>query len=118
MNQIPCPNRGELLTCREEGIDRKMHCPRCRVLLRLDVEPGAQRGCAMPRQRIPLRLALVVAVFLAGLGIGFQWGAHVSRSAPNNGISATSVGFFGASNTVIVDEPATPKPTHPAARDH
>src|SRR5450755_1599348 len=38
MTQIPCPNCGELLACREESIGGKLRCPGCRVMLQLDAD--------------------------------------------------------------------------------
>ena len=117
MTQIPCPNCGELLACGEEAIGRRVRCPRCRAMLRLEADSEGRPAYGRPRRRFPLlRLAVVVGVFLAGLGIGFQWGVSAARPNPNGGVSATAVGFFGASNTVIVDDngaangPAPPKP--------
>ena len=108
MNQLPCPNCGEVLACAEEGIGRTMRCPRCRALLRLDAD--ARPVYRWPRRRFPL-LGLTVALllFLAGLAIGFQWGATAARTS-GNGITATSFGFFGASNTIVVDDHSAPPP--------
>jgi len=119
MNQIPCPNCGELLACGEEGIGRKVRCPRCRAMLRLEADSEGRPAYRWPRRRFPLiGLVVVVVVFLAGLGIGFQLGASFVQPTPNNGISATSIGVFGASNTVIVADspPPQPKGANPAPR--
>ncbi len=120
MTQIPCPNCGELLACGDEAIGRRVRCPRCRAMLRLDADSEGRPAPVWPRRRFSLlRLAIVLGVFLAGLAIGFQWGASAAQPNPN-GVSATSVGFFGASNTVIVEDngPAngspSPKPGAPA----
>ena len=110
MNRIPCPNCGELLACGEEAIGRKVRCPRCRTMLRLEADSEGRPAYRWPRRRFPLLFVVVTIGFLAGLAIGFQWGA--SAAQPNgNGVSATSVGFFGASSTIIVDDGSAKGPT-------
>ena len=95
MTQIPCPNCGELLACGEEGIGRMIRCPRCRARLRLDADSDGRPAYRYPRRRFSvLQLAVALVLFLAGLAVGFQWGASAARSS-GNGVSATSVGFFG-----------------------
>ena len=117
MTQIPCPNCGEMLACGEEGLGRKLRCPRCRVLLRLDADSDGRPACAWPRRRFPLlRLAFVLGVFLAGLGVGFVCG-HAAASRPAGGVSATSVGVFSASNVIVSDAKVVgaPAPVKPPA---
>lgn len=117
MTQIPCPNCGELLECSEKAIGRRMACPRCRTLLRLDADSEGRPGYCRPYRRFGLiRLAVVLGVFLVGLGTGFVWGrgsAHFGQS----GVSATSVGFFSASNSIVVEDgpPPPARPVKPAA---
>lgn len=117
MTQIPCPNCGEMLACGEENIGRKVRCPRCRVMLRLDADGDAGPAPARGRRRLPLlRLAVVGAVFLAGLGIGFVWGHAAGMHAGGPGVSATAVGVFSASNVIVSDaKPAASPPSAPAA---
>ena len=113
MTQIPCPNCGELLECSENAIGRRMACPRCRTLLRLDADSEGRPGYCRPYRRFGLiRLAVVVGVFLVGLGIGFLWGLAVAPGGPSS-VSATSVGFFSASNSIVVQD-GPPAPMRPA----
>jgi hypothetical protein len=119
MTQIPCPNCGEFLACREESIGRKLRCTRCRVMLRLDADAGAdgRPSYSWTRRRFPLvRLAVGVGLFLTGLGIGFLCG-QVASSPVTNGLSVSSVGVFSASNNVVVNEKTIvggPAPAKPA----
>jgi hypothetical protein len=88
-------------------------------MLRLDADGEGRPKCEWPRRRFPLiRLAFVVLVFLAGLGIGFVWGRGAASPASNSGVSATSVGVFSASNNVVVSEKtvvSAPPPAKPQA---
>ena len=114
MTQIPCPNCGELVECREEAIGRKMRCPGCRVLLQLDADSEGRPGWGRPRRRFGLvKLAFVLGVFVAGLGIGFLWGRGSAHHGPT-GLSVNSFGVFSASNTVVVDDQPPPPPPRPA----
>jgi hypothetical protein len=107
--QIPCPNCGELLTCREEAIGSRLRCPRCRVMLRLDADaegrPAYERT---PAGASALRSVVLAIVFVAGLGAGFMCGWTASMARVNSTVSATSVGVFSASNTVVVAPPKAP----------
>jgi hypothetical protein len=74
-------------------------------MLRLDADGEGRLTCEWPRRRFPLlRLLVVLLVFLAGLGIGFTWGRTAAGTNYNGGVSATSVGVFSASNTVVVND--------------
>jgi len=118
MTQIPCPNCGELLACGEENVGRKVRCPRCRVMLRLDAESDGGPAARRPRRRFPLlRLAVVLAVFAAGLGVGFVCGHAVGGRPAAGGVSATSVGVFSASNVIVSDDKGvgSPAPARPVA---
>ena len=104
MTQIPCPNCGELLACREEAIGRKLRCPGCRVMLRLDADADGRPSYGRARFRFPLlRVAIAGGIFLSGLGTGFLLG-HTTSDNVTNGVSVSSVGFFSASNNVVVSE--------------
>lgn len=111
MTAIPCPNCGEPIACSESAVGRKLACPKCHVLLRLDADSDGRPRCGVARRPLfgLVRLAVVLGVFLVGLGTGFVWG-HRASHVPPAGVSATSVGFFSASNSIVVTDPPPPPP--------
>jgi hypothetical protein len=118
MTQIPCPNCGELLACREESIGGKLRCPGCRVMLQLDADADGRPAYGRARRRFPLvRVAIALLLFFSGLGIGFLVG-HSTSNTTTNDLSVSSVGFFSASNNVVVSEKTIvggPAPAKPQA---
>jgi hypothetical protein len=116
MTAIPCPHCGEKIACNEAAIGRKLRCPNCRVMLQLDADGDGRPVYGWQRRRFPLiRLAVALLLFLSGLGIGFMWGKTTSNTA-SSGLSVSSVGFFSASNSVVVNgKPVAPPPPRPPA---
>jgi hypothetical protein len=113
---IPCPHCGEKIACNEQAIGRKLRCPNCRVMLQLDADAEGRPVYGWQRRRFPLiHVAAALILFLGGLGIGFLWG-RITSNTVRNGVSATSVGFFSASNSVVVNgRPVAPQPPSPPA---
>ena len=116
MPPLPCPHCGETIACSESAVGRNLACPRCRVLLRLDADPSGRPSCGLARRPFGLvRLAVVLGVFVAGLGVGYVLGRVRSHASPS-GVNAASVGFFTASNNIVVTDPPAPAPSaKPAA---
>ncbi len=105
MSQLPCQRCGEPLTCPGNLIGQTIQCTACRVSLRIDEEPSGK-----PRRR--RRLLLPLAIFVAGLALGFQMGAFAGAQqqaqGQRRGIVANAWGLFFAHNQITVEGPAEP----------